>query len=239
MGFAWGALLTFSAVERGAIEQASKHKFRAAAAFYPLCGSYKGIMTIPTLILIGERDAGPRQMPAAKWLLAKMIWGFPDRRAKVPRFGSSSIPTRISRLPFRPFRRRPSISGITWSSTNQPLINRAKRSVNFSTQQLGAVSNLSKRCQHHCKPNVRYGSRPCENVFPPPKTAGNWARSTSTRPSEHIFAVSSLESIRAQPRTMLSDLNGHTARTTVHAPHARIAARSGLIPTMFITRVRL
>jgi len=35
---------------------------------------------------------------------------------------------------------------------------------------------------------------------------------------------------------MPSDLNGHTARTT---PQARIAARSGLIPTMFITRVRL
>jgi hypothetical protein len=49
----------------------------------------------------------------------------------------------------------------------------------------------------------------------------------------------SLESLRAQPRAMLSDLNGHTARTTVHAPQARIAARSGLIPTMFITRVRL
>src|SRR5258705_9903065 len=38
---------------------------------------------------------------------------------------------------------------------------------------------------------------------------------------------------------MLSDLNGHMARTTAHAPHARIATRSGLIPTMFITRVRL
>src|SRR5258708_2105162 len=87
--------------------------------------------------------------------------------------------------------------------------------------------------------NVRSGSRSCENVFPPPKTPCNQARSTSTRPSEHIFAVSSLESIWAQPRATLSDLNGHTARTTVHAPHARIAARSGLIPRMFITRVRL
>ena len=53
------------------------------------------------------------------------------------------------------------------------------------------------------------------------------------------FAVSSQESIRAQPRATQNDLNGHTARTTVHAPQARIAARSGLIPTMFITRVRL
>ena len=87
--------------------------------------------------------------------------------------------------------------------------------------------------------DVRSGSRPSGNVFRPPKSAHNQARWTSTRPSEPIFAVSSQESIRAQPRATQNDLNGHTACTTVHAPQARIAARSGLIPTMFITRVRL
>jgi len=56
VGFAWGAWEALAAVERGAIEQASEHKFRAAAAFYPLCASFKGVMTIPTLILIGARD---------------------------------------------------------------------------------------------------------------------------------------------------------------------------------------
>jgi dienelactone hydrolase len=56
VGFAWGAWEALAAVERGAIEQASEHKFRAAAAFYPLCASFKGVMTIPTLVLIGERD---------------------------------------------------------------------------------------------------------------------------------------------------------------------------------------
>jgi dienelactone hydrolase len=56
VGFAWGSWQTISAVERGAIEQASKNKFRAAVAFYPPCGGFKGIMTVPTLILIGERD---------------------------------------------------------------------------------------------------------------------------------------------------------------------------------------
>jgi dienelactone hydrolase len=55
-GFAWGAMQTISAVEAGEIERASEHKFRAAAAFFPLCGSFKGNMTVPTLILIGERD---------------------------------------------------------------------------------------------------------------------------------------------------------------------------------------
>jgi len=56
VGFAWGAWETLAAVERGAIERTSEHKFRAAAAFYPLCASFKGVMTVPTLILIGERD---------------------------------------------------------------------------------------------------------------------------------------------------------------------------------------
>jgi dienelactone hydrolase len=55
-GFAWGAMQTLSAVEHGEIEQAAEHKFRAAAAFYPLCSSFKGNMAVPTLILIGERD---------------------------------------------------------------------------------------------------------------------------------------------------------------------------------------
>jgi len=69
VGFAWGAMLTFSAVERGAVERASKHKFHAAAAFDPFCGSYKGIMTIPTLILIGERD-DPDRADACRKMVA-------------------------------------------------------------------------------------------------------------------------------------------------------------------------
>jgi hypothetical protein len=56
---------------------------------------------------------------------------------------------------------------------------------------------------------------------------------------ERIFAVSSLESTRAQARATLSDLNGHTMRITARALHARMAASNGLMPTMFITRVRL
>jgi dienelactone hydrolase len=58
VGFARGALQTLMATERGAVEQASRHKFRAAAAFYPTCGGFKGVMTVPTLILIGDRDEG-------------------------------------------------------------------------------------------------------------------------------------------------------------------------------------
>jgi hypothetical protein len=56
---------------------------------------------------------------------------------------------------------------------------------------------------------------------------------------EYIFAVSSLESTQEQPRATLSDLNGHTMRMTARTLYARIATRSGSMPTMFITRVRL
>jgi dienelactone hydrolase len=56
VGFGWGAWQTLSAIESGGIEQTSTNKFRAAAAFYPFCSSSTGIMTVPILILIGERD---------------------------------------------------------------------------------------------------------------------------------------------------------------------------------------
>src|SRR5712692_416985 len=108
----------------------------------------------------------------------------------------------------------------------------------FRAEHIGGLASLQP-ASLGLTADVRFVSRPCENVFPPPKTASNQGRSTPTRLSEHIFAVSSLESSRAQPRTTLSDLNGHTARTTTCAPHSRIATRSGLMPTMLITRVRL
>ncbi len=56
VGFGASAWQIFSAVERGEIERAADHKFRAAAAFYPFCGAFKGNMTVPILILIGGRD---------------------------------------------------------------------------------------------------------------------------------------------------------------------------------------
>ncbi len=45
-----------SAVARGPVENASKGKFRGAAALYPNCAAIKGPMTVPTLILTGELD---------------------------------------------------------------------------------------------------------------------------------------------------------------------------------------
>ncbi|MBN9005912.1 MAG: dienelactone hydrolase family protein [Rhizobiales bacterium] len=56
MGFSQGGYLTLLSTERGLVERLSKYKFRAAIAFYPLCTGFKGVMTVPTLILIGARD---------------------------------------------------------------------------------------------------------------------------------------------------------------------------------------
>lgn len=56
LGFAHGGRVALMSVEHGAIEQTSPNKFRAAIAFYPPCRWFRGDVTVPTLILIGERD---------------------------------------------------------------------------------------------------------------------------------------------------------------------------------------
>ncbi|MBR1147033.1 dienelactone hydrolase family protein [Bradyrhizobium sp. AUGA SZCCT0431] len=56
LGFASGGRVALTSVEHGFLEQASPNKFHAAIAFYPPCRHFKGAMTVPTLILIGERD---------------------------------------------------------------------------------------------------------------------------------------------------------------------------------------
>jgi len=56
LGFAQGGRVALMSVEHGLLEQSSRNKFRAAVAFYPPCLGFKGNMTVPTLILIGELD---------------------------------------------------------------------------------------------------------------------------------------------------------------------------------------
>jgi len=56
IGFSMSGFFVLSSVERGVVEQASTSKFHAAVAFYPPCALLKGNMTVPTLILIGDRD---------------------------------------------------------------------------------------------------------------------------------------------------------------------------------------
>jgi dienelactone hydrolase len=56
LGFSQGGWLTLTSLERGVIEQTAQHKFRAGIAYYPPCTGFKGDLTVPTLILIGESD---------------------------------------------------------------------------------------------------------------------------------------------------------------------------------------
>jgi dienelactone hydrolase len=56
VGFSLGGWLALTSVERGAVEKSSANKFRAAVAFYPPCLGFQDDMTVPVLVLIGERD---------------------------------------------------------------------------------------------------------------------------------------------------------------------------------------
>jgi dienelactone hydrolase len=58
LGFSMGGIAALNDVEAGAgaIEKAEKRHFRAAIAYYP-CTRYRaGVMTVPTLILVGDND---------------------------------------------------------------------------------------------------------------------------------------------------------------------------------------
>ena len=56
MGFGRGGSLAFAAVDPDGAMQRARHKFNAAIALYPPCGDSKGVMAVPTLVLVGERD---------------------------------------------------------------------------------------------------------------------------------------------------------------------------------------
>ena len=60
MGVSTGGTRTLWSVERGFVERQFGEKFRAAIALYPQCFSVTGRMTVPTLILVGERDQWAR-----------------------------------------------------------------------------------------------------------------------------------------------------------------------------------
>jgi dienelactone hydrolase len=60
MGVSAGGTRTLWSVERGFVERQFREKFRAAIALYPRCFSVTGRITVPTLILVGERDEWTR-----------------------------------------------------------------------------------------------------------------------------------------------------------------------------------
>lgn len=75
LGFANGGRVALTSVEHGYLEQASPNKFHAAIAFYPPCRHFKGGMTVPTLILIGERDDVTPAEECRKMVDGRDAWG--------------------------------------------------------------------------------------------------------------------------------------------------------------------
>jgi dienelactone hydrolase len=82
LGFSQGGWLALSSVERGAIEQASQNKFRAAIAFYPRCLGSKGDMTVPTLILIGELDDWTPAQECRNMVDGRDDWGISRQKSE-------------------------------------------------------------------------------------------------------------------------------------------------------------
>jgi dienelactone hydrolase len=88
LGFSQGGWLALTSIERGAIEQNSLDKFRAAAAFYPGCLGFKGNMTVPTLILIGERDDWTPAQECRNMVEGRDDWG-------ISRSSGQGVPVRL------------------------------------------------------------------------------------------------------------------------------------------------
>jgi dienelactone hydrolase len=80
LGFSQGGWLALASVEHGAIEKTSRNKFRAAIAFYPRCLGSKGNMTVPTLILIGERDDWAPAQECRNMVDGRDDWGISRTR---------------------------------------------------------------------------------------------------------------------------------------------------------------
>jgi dienelactone hydrolase len=84
LGFARGGATAIRAVEHGPFEKTSPNKFRAAIAFYPSCGSFKGYMTVPTLILIGEFDDWTPAEECRKMVDGRDTWGISRQERGAP-----------------------------------------------------------------------------------------------------------------------------------------------------------
>jgi dienelactone hydrolase len=81
LGFSQGGWLALTSVERGAVEQTSQNKFRAAIAFYPRCLGFKGDMTVPTLVLIGELDDWAPAQECRNMVDGRDDWGISRQKS--------------------------------------------------------------------------------------------------------------------------------------------------------------
>ncbi|HEY3909306.1 MAG TPA: dienelactone hydrolase family protein [Stellaceae bacterium] len=56
LGFSMGGIATLDSVEAGPIEKSHSPHFRSAVAYYPCTPHRGGVMSVPTLILVGDKD---------------------------------------------------------------------------------------------------------------------------------------------------------------------------------------
>ncbi|WP_309142439.1 dienelactone hydrolase family protein [Bradyrhizobium sp. sGM-13] len=84
LGFARGGATALRAVEHGPFEKTSPNKFGAAIAFYPPCSSFKGYMTAPTLILIGELDDWTPAEECRNMVDGQDAWGISRQERGAP-----------------------------------------------------------------------------------------------------------------------------------------------------------
>jgi len=82
LGFSQGGWLALTSIEHGAIEKISQNKFRAAIAFYPPCLGFKGNMTVPTLILIGELDDWTEAVECRNMADGRDDWGISRQKGE-------------------------------------------------------------------------------------------------------------------------------------------------------------
>ena len=67
LGFSMGGNSVLTAVEQGSISGLSPDRFRAGVALYPTCSGSSGVMTAPTLVLIGALDDWNPHRSARRW----------------------------------------------------------------------------------------------------------------------------------------------------------------------------
>jgi dienelactone hydrolase len=84
LGFARGGATALRSVEHGPFEKTSPNKFGAAIAFYPPCSSFKGYMTAPTLILIGELDDWTPAEECRNMVDGRDAWGISRQERGAP-----------------------------------------------------------------------------------------------------------------------------------------------------------
>jgi dienelactone hydrolase len=77
LGFSMGGAAALASVEAGPIEKIHRRHFRAAIAYDPGCLSRPGVMTVPTLILNGDKDDWSRASHCRKMMARRRGKGAP------------------------------------------------------------------------------------------------------------------------------------------------------------------